>query len=155
MKTVITDDQLLNNDFDSMTDAQISAMLEGRALKTNTKQVRASMYSIDNYNAYFNTSIQKVDKKERQKIRKVRDRFTNNILLYKQQQKQTELKNEINSFKDFYTKVYINSDYSLNSLCANNSDATTKVNIQLMLAIVKKSLTTAKKVTPKKVAPKK
>ena len=135
----ITDEQLLN-----ASDAELAKMLDSqvagrKVIKKNTKQAKAQMYSVKKFNAFFNTSIEKIDKKERQKIRRTRDRFVNNILFYFAEKMQSELKKEITEFQKFYTSVYIVSDYSLESLASNNSDKETKVNIRLALQVIKQS----------------
>ena len=135
----ITDEQLLN-----ASDAELAKMLDSqiagrKVIKKNTKQAKAQMYSVEKFNAFFNTSIDKIDKKERQKIRRTRDRFVNNILFYYSEKLQNELKKEITEFQKFYTSVYIVSDYSLESLASNNSDKETKVNIRFALQIIKQS----------------
>lgn len=48
-----------------------------------------------------------------------------------------ELKNEINLFNEFYKETYLLNDYSLNSICQNNSDNETKIKTKLFLQIVK------------------
>ena len=118
-----TDEQLLN-----MTDAELEKVMQQtitdrvKTKKENTHGQRAAMYSVTEYNKFFNSTVSKVDKRERQKIRRVRNRFVNNILFYSAKDMKSELQKEIKEFENFYTKVYVNSDFSIDSLANNNSD---------------------------------
>jgi hypothetical protein len=139
-KTVsLTDEQLLNaseSELAKMLDAQVAGR---KVVKKNTKSAKAQMYSVENFNKFFNCKVEKIDKKERQKIRRTRDRFVNNILFYYGEKQTDELKKEIANFEKFYSTVYVLSDFSLDSLASNNSDKETKVNIRLALQIVKQT----------------
>ena len=78
-----------------------------------------------------------VDKKKRQILRKQRNKFVDNVLFFKSQKNNVELKKEIESFNKFYKETYILNDYSLNSICQNNSDNETKIKVKMFLQIVK------------------
>lgn len=99
-------------------------------LSKNIKQTKASkdkMYKID------------VDKKIRMKIRKDRNKFLDNIIFYQSQNLKDDLKKEIKSFDKFYKDTYLLNDYSLNSICQNNSDDDTKLKCKLVLEIIKRN----------------
>ena len=80
-----------------------------------------------------------VDKKERQILRKKRNKFIDNVLFFYTQKQTKELENEIKEFEKFYKETYFLNDYSDNSIMQNNSDNETKIKVKLFLKIVKNS----------------
>lgn len=80
-----------------------------------------------------------VDKKIRMKIRKERNKYFDNIIYFCSNELKTELKKEIENFNKFYKETYSLNDYSLNSICQNNSDEDTKLKCRLVLEIIKRN----------------
>ena len=126
-KNLFNDENLLNLDLESLDTNNIDLLVN--ELSKNLKQKKESnkdkMYKIE------------VDKKQRQILRKQRNKFVDNILFFKSQKNEIELKKEINLFNKFYKETYILNDYSLNSICQNNSDNETKIKVKVFLQIVK------------------
>lgn len=89
----------------------------------------------------------------RRKLRNLLDNFVSSILRCKDT---TQLKKLCVEFNKFYLGVYNVNDYSLLSICSNNTDEVKKANLQKMLDIVKANIQgetkKATKKTTKKVA---
>ena len=81
------------------------------------------------------------DKNFRRRIRNTRNTFVENILLLFQNKNDKELKEQINSFEDFYFETYTKNDFSLESICRLNSDEATKAKIKLFFHILKMNKT--------------
>ena len=128
-KNLMNDDDLLNLDLTSLDDSNFESLIS--EISKNVKQKKTEkterMYKIE------------VDKKIRNSLRKKRDRFIDNVLFFKNQKMNNELKNEITEFNKFYKETYTLNDYSLNSICSNNSDNETKIKVKVFLQIVLKS----------------
>lgn len=125
-KNLINNENLLNLDLDNLDTENINLLVS--ELSKNLKQKKETndkMYKIE------------VDKKKRQFLRKQRNKFVDNVLFFKSQKNEIELKKEIESFNKFYKETYLLNDYSLNSICQNNSDNETKIKVKLFLQIVK------------------
>lgn len=125
-KNLMNDENLLNLDLENLDENNINLLVS--ELSKNLKQKKESndkMYKIE------------VDKKKRQILRKQRNKFVDNVLFFKSQKNNVELKKEIESFNKFYKETYILNDYSLNSICQNNSDNETKIKVKMFLQIVK------------------
>jgi RNA processing factor Prp31 len=126
-KNLMNDDNLLNLDLDSIDNANLDLLVN--ELAKNIKQKKETSKD----RMYKN----EVDKKQRQILRKKRNKFVDNVLFFQSQKMLVELKNEINLFNEFYKEVYLLNDYSLNSICQNNSDNETKIKSKLFLQIIK------------------
>ena len=83
----------------------------------------------------------KQQKRERTKLRNKRNKFANNVILHFQKKNESELRKEIDLFKEFYKANYILNDYSLISLSSNNRDEDTKILLNSFLDIVKLIMT--------------
>lgn len=126
-KNLMNDDNLLNLDLENLDDANLDLLVN--ELSKNIKQKKETSKD----RMYKN----EVDKKQRQIIRKKRNKFVDNVLYFQSQKMNNELKNEINLFNEFYKETYLLNDYSLNSICQNNSDNETKIKSKLFLQIIK------------------
>ena len=128
-KNLMNDDDLLNLDLTSLDDSNFESLIS--EISKNVKQKKTEkterMYKVE------------VNKKIRNSLRKKRDRFIDNVLFFKNQKMNNELKNEITEFNKFYKETYSLNDYSLNSICSNNSDNDTKIKAKVFLQIVLKS----------------
>jgi hypothetical protein len=126
-KNLFNDENLLNLDLESLDTNNIDLLVS--ELSKNLKQKKESnkdkMYKIE------------VDKKKRQILRKQRNKFVDNVLFFHSQKNEIELKKEIDLFNTFYKETYLLNDYSLNSICQNNSDNETKIKTKVFLQIVK------------------
>jgi hypothetical protein len=126
-KNLFNDENLLNLDLESLDSENIDLLVSelSKNLKQKKESSKDKMYKIE------------VDKKKRQILRKQRNKFVDNILFFKSQKNEIELKKEIDLFNKFYKETYILNDYSLNSICQNNSDNETKIKVKMFLQIVK------------------
>lgn len=70
----------------------------------------------------------------RAKLRKALENFAKTII--QEEKNETKLKSLIKDFNEFYQAFYLINDYSLNSLCSNNTDEQTKENYKKMLEII-------------------
>jgi hypothetical protein len=96
--------------------------------------------SIDRQKMYkFESTISDLKelKKQRSKMRNIRNRYANNIILQFQKKNEIELKKEVKEFKDFYLKNYVLNDFSLLSISSNNRDKETELILNSMLEIIK------------------
>jgi hypothetical protein len=96
--------------------------------------------SIDRQKMYkFESTINDLKelKKQRSKMRNIRNRYANNIILQFQKKNEIELKKEVKEFKDFYLQNYVLNDYSLLSISSNNRDKETELILNSMLEIIK------------------
>ncbi len=126
-KNLFNDENLLNLDLDSLDTNNINLLVDelSKGLKQKKESNKEKMYKIE------------VDKKQRQILRKQRNKFVDNVLLFHSQKNEIELKKEIDLFNKFYKETYILNDYSINSICQNNSDNETKIKVKVFLQIVK------------------
>lgn len=126
-KKLLTDKQLLEFS-ENLDDVNFENLLKLKSANLKqTTSTKEKMYKID------------VDKKIRMQIRKKRNKFFDNVIFFKANNLNTELKKEIESFNKFYKETYILNDYSLNSICQNNSDDDTKLKCKLFLEIIKRT----------------
>ena len=65
----------------------------------------------------------------RAKLRKIAENFSKTILI---EDNQSKLKSLIEDFNEFYKAFYLLNDYSVNSICSNNTDEQTKENYKKM-----------------------
>lgn len=65
----------------------------------------------------------------RAKLRKIAENFAKTILA---EENEDKLKSLIKDFNEFYTNIYLVNDYSVNSICSNNTDEQTKENYKKM-----------------------
>ena len=87
-------------------------------LKTNAGR-NESIYKKEIY-----TDIPKEKHKNlRTKLRKITENFARTIIAEKDKEK---LKSVIKDFTKYYTEIYLVNDFSVNSICSNNTDAETK-----------------------------
>lgn len=101
-------------------------------VKEKTNNERKLMYKFEK------TNLSKEEtKKLRSKMRNIRNKFANNVILYFQKKEEINLKKEVNLFKEFYLKNYILNDYSLISISSNNRDKDTTEILTNFLEIVK------------------
>ena len=133
-KNLFNDENLLNLDLDSLDSENINLLVNklSKGLKQKKESNKGNMYKFER----LDLSVEKVKKLRKQK-RDIRNKFVDNILFFKSQKNEIELKKEINLFNSFYKETYILTDYSLNSICANNSDNETKIKVKMFLQIVK------------------
>ena len=126
-KNLMNDENLLNLDLENLDSENIDLLVSelSKNLKQKKESNKEKMYKIE------------VDKKQRQILRKQRNKFVDNVLFFKSQKNEIELKKEIDLFNKFYKETYILNDYSLNSICQNNSDNETKIKVKMFLQIVK------------------
>lgn len=117
-----------NNDFLSL-EKKVSSLKVKEKVSSNE---RKKMYKFENSNL-----TKEETKKLRQKMRTIRNRFANNVILHFQQKNEELLKKEVKEFKEFYLKNYILNDYSLISISFNNRDKETINLLNPFLEIVK------------------
>lgn len=65
----------------------------------------------------------------RAKLRKIAENFAKTIIA---ENNENELKSLIKDFKEFYSSFYLVNDYSVSSICSNNTDTQTKENYKKM-----------------------
>lgn len=129
-KSLLNDNDLLELDLsnlDSQNFENLILKMQEKAKKeklVKNKKGRSSIYKID------------TDTKIRRNIRKERNFLLNEILINSNNQK--ELKKSIDNFDKFYKDTYILNDYSLNSICSENSDINSKSFCKISLEIVKR-----------------
>lgn len=93
-------------------------------LKTNSGR-NESIYKKEIY-----TDIPKEKQKNlRTKLRKISENFAKTIL---NETDKTKLQSLIKDFKEYYSEIYLINDYSVNSICSNNTDTETKELYQKM-----------------------
>lgn len=127
----------IKNASDSLFESTDFLNLENQIskMKVSEKQVgkgRDLMYKFERQNL-----SSKEVKRERSKIRKKRDAFADNIILFAKKKDEVQLKKEILDFKKWYVDTYILNDFSLISLSSNNRDKDTEDKLNLMLNIIK------------------
>lgn len=120
---MINDSELLDKNLDEINFESLLSELEEKS-KKEIKGKKESQYKIP-----VSTSIRK-------KLREKRDILMNEILVNRNDSK--KLKSAFNTFDIFYRETYSLNDYSLLSMCSNNSEETTKVRLQLILDLMKR-----------------
>lgn len=128
-KNVLNDEKLLDINLDDLDSKNFDELLN--SLASNIKQNKTEKEKI--------YKKENLTKSERQTLRKKRDRFINNVILFASNKDNDNLKKEINLFNEFYKENYFKNDYSENSIRQNNSDNDTKIKVKLFLQIIKKS----------------
>jgi len=109
-----------------------------KGLKDKTAKKRESVYNLAGFNKFFETNVASIGKGERGRIRKTRDKLIQAIIQNGGSNKKDELKAAIKEFKTFYTAVYAVTDFTSESLAANNADDDTKANVKLALEAIKR-----------------
>ena len=130
-KNLMNDENLLNLDLENLDTNNFDLLVSqlSKNIKQKKETSRDKLYKND------------VDKKQRQILRKKRNNFIDNIILFHSLKNDVELKKEINLFDKFYKENYLLNDYSINSIMQNNSDNDTKIKVKIFLEIVKKHKT--------------
>lgn len=127
---------------------KILSFVNVEALKTSSGMKRENIYKKD----IFADCITDTDKKTtRRKLRNVLDNFVKTILTCTDKMK---LKKYCIEFDKYYKAVYNLNDYSLQSICSNNTDEIKKANLQKFLQIVSSNVSekkTTKKNTTKTI----
>ena len=100
-------------------------------LKTSLGTKRESIYQ----NAIFENCSDKEKKSLRKKLRNTLFSLCSSLIDEKDETKKNKL---IKSFNDFYKSVYVNNDYSLQSVCNENLKSEKKEILQKGLDICKK-----------------
>lgn len=72
----------------------------------------------------------------RTKLRKITENFAKSIIAEKDANK---LKDLIRDFSTYYSEIYLVNDYSVNSICSNNTDAETKELYKKMFEKIEKN----------------
>ena len=128
-KNLMNDENLLNLDLENLDNVNFESLIKevSKNIKQKKETSKEKLYKIE------------VDKKQRQILRKKRNKFIDNILFFYTQKQNKELENEIKEFEKFYKETYFLNDYSDNSIMQNNSDNETKIKVKLFLKIVKNS----------------
>ena len=126
-KNLMNDENLLNLDLENLDTNNFDLLVN--QLSKNIKQKKETSRD----KLYKN----EVDKKQRQILRKKRNNFIDNVILFHSLKNEVELKKEINLFDKFYKENYLLNDYSINSIMQNNSDNDTKIKVKIFLEIVK------------------
>lgn len=105
--------------------------------KVNVNELLAKVTTNLKTNAGRNESIYKKEifegienkKNFRSKLRKIAENFAKTI---NSENDESKLKSLIEDFNEFYKSFYLLNDYSLNSICSNNTDQQTKENYKKM-----------------------
>lgn len=128
-KNLMNDENLLNLDLENLDNVNFESLIKevSKNIKQKKENERDKIYKNE------------VDKKQRQILRKKRNKFIDNVLFFYTQKQNKELENEIKEFEKFYKDTYFLNDYSDNSIMQNNSDNETKIKVKLFLKIVKNS----------------
>lgn len=100
-------------------------------LKTNLGTKKASIYK----NEIFVNTTDKEKKSLRKKLRNTLYSLCSSLINEKDETKKNKL---IKSFNEFYKQVYVNNDYSLQSVCNENLKAEKKEILQNALNLCKK-----------------
>ena len=100
-------------------------------LKTSLSTKRESIYQT----AIFENYNDKEKKSLRKKLRNTLFSLCSSLIDEKDETKKNKL---IKSFNDFYKKVYVTNDYSLQSVCNENLKSEKKETLQKALDICKK-----------------
>lgn len=105
--------------------------------KMNVTEILSKVTTNLKTNAGRNESIYKKEvfegvenkKNLRSKLRKIAENFAKTIIA---EDNENKLKSLIKDFEEFYFSFYLLNDYSLNSICSNNTDEQTKENYKKM-----------------------
>jgi len=88
------------------------------------------------YSTIDKDTFKRVGNRIRTKVRKQRNSFANNIILYKNNKDIELLTKEIKSFNKFYKETYKLNDYTLKSISSTNRDEDTNQLLKDMLSII-------------------
>ena len=91
-------------------------------LKTNSGR-NESIYKKEVFDGVENK------KNLRAKLRKIAENFAKTII---NENNESKLKSLVEDFNEFYKAFYLVNDYSVNSICSNNTDEQTKENYKKM-----------------------
>ena len=105
--------------------------------KVNVNEILSKVTTNLKTNAGRNESIYKKEvfdevenkKNLRAKLRKIAENFAKTII---KEDNESKLKSLIKDFEEFYQSFYLINDYSINSICSNNTDKQTKENYKKM-----------------------
>lgn len=126
---------------------KILASVNVESLKTSSGMKKENIYKKD----IFADCITDIDKKTtRRKLRNILDNFVKTILICTDK---TKLQKYCFEFDKYYKSVYNINDYSLASICSNNTNEIKKANLQKFLTIVSNNVSEkkTKKVTETKI----
>lgn len=112
----------------------LKAFLSDIHTSTNKGGKRESIYKVGIISTDENTA-----KKERAKIRKKLDAICSDIIKFDIAKNKEMLSNLISSFDSFYCTIYKINDYSLNSLCSDQTNEEKKEKIKKTLSIIEKN----------------
>ena len=115
----------------------MSAKVNNETKKVNVNEILSKVTANLKTNSGRNESIYKKEifenvenkKNFRSKLRKIAENFAKTI---NNEKNQENLKSLIKDFEEFYKSFYILNDYSVNSICSNNTDEQTKENYKKM-----------------------
>ena len=112
-------------------------------LRKETEKIKVSKSSKSlTKNFLYKFERLELDTKKQKSLRvKIRKNLTNkidNIIYYFNEQNEKDLILSIKDFKDFYLDTYVLNDYSITSICANNTDVDKIKKIEMVLKIVSK-----------------
>lgn len=117
---------------------KILANVNVESLKTSSGMKKENIYKKD----IFADCITDIDKKTtRRKLRNILDNFVKTILTCTDK---TKLQKYCIEFDKYYKSVYNINDYSLASICSNNTEETKKANLQKFLNIVSNNVSEKK-----------
>lgn len=127
----VSDEKLLEMDFDNLNEDQIINMLSGNKslkpkLNTSKGGTKEKMYKVE------------VTKNLRRKLRKQRNYFIESILIAQEQKDKKKILSIKKEFETFYKETYTKNNYSVESICRINSDKTTLIKAKLFFSIIKK-----------------
>ncbi len=115
----------------------MSAKNNNEIKKVNVNEILSKVTANLKTNLGRNESIYKKEifenienkKNFRSKLRKIAENFAKTI---NNEKNKENLKSLIKDFEEFYKSFYILNDYSVNSICSNNTDEQTKENYKKM-----------------------
>ena len=128
----LTNEKILDLDFENLDLNNIKSLIKSN-VKTKEVTTNVAMYKFER----LSLSTEQI-KKERSRIRRERNKLSNNILKYFENDLKDNLKKEIVLFNKFYKETYLLNDYSINSIAKAHSDKDNLVKLNLMLQIIKK-----------------
>lgn len=115
----------------------MSAKKVNESKKVNVNEILSKVTTNLKTSAGRNESIYKKEvfegvenkKNLRSKLRKIAENFAKTIIA---EDNESKLQSLIENFEEFYFSFYLINDYSLNSICSNNTDEQTKENYKKM-----------------------
>lgn len=108
-----------------------------KLIESTTQQLKSSAGRNESiYKKEIYTDVPKDKHKNlRTKLRKISENFAKSIISEKDKNKLNSL---IENFKEYYKGIYLLNDFSVNSICSNNTDNETKKLYEQMFEIIKK-----------------